>query len=902
MSEFSEELLSAYLDGELSADELMRVEAALAQSPQLRQLLAELRNLGGSLQVLPEYRLREDLALRVLRRAEREMLASFNAVSAVINVSSSAAAGGSSIANSPNLSSSHANSGRANDAAVARLPVEVPQRWNSTAMWKMRVWAGAAIAASVLLMVIGPRGKEVTSNWALDDSAHDAPLAPNIDEGSNRGSELRNGSQAAAEKRAVGQLPGGKLSTRSFKELSRPQAAANGGVVNSDVKVGDAESDVVAKDGVARDGVGGDDPTPAIMAKQQQMNKPADRDAGRLRGAVGKSAGSVVDQSNPEQAAGDAANAPIATERPIALKAIAAFAQTQNHAAELTVVRVQVPRSAVEKGQLSQFFADRRIDLAESSQREAQSDSAAAPPSAGPRVTIDEPEAARDMAKLPSPTLKAAGGKNAEKPTEMKMAEQRAAAAGPTVADSTVADPIAAVSQPVYEVVGMRLDEAGLESMVSDLRRQPRWRVSDHSQSLAAAEPEAATARNQTQAPDPSEQILSWAELAQAEIAGARLGTSSSSPRAEQPIAKSAVPSSGLGGEAAPLKGAGLAGNSPAAGTSLAAPTSGANAPPFAPAADANQRAISATAGGGVNASRQAGARPEVDGKDKKPIDDYAERTAKKSDLPSSQPRESAVGKSEKSSPQKPLGKTTIPKPAHDTAKRDDAKLDASSVSRKTADIPTTKSQPGETETVNVAAKMASPLPDQSVSKVISTSEGTSLVQRGLRRSVAAGDMPAQHQLEEILKHCAPPAEAAAVPRATADPLPIRSDEVAKGNIADAHRSPTLSAEKLAAAHPVNPLNAPALAAQASLAPPAESGPPAVTPSEVTSPAAISPAMSPVVPGGSAQQRLPDFSFNANRRVLFVFQIVPDVDSPADVRAAETTPATGKAGAATQGK
>jgi len=73
--EFSDELISAYLDGELSAEEQKQVENALLDSAEHRRTFEELRALRRSLQSLPAERLDEGFAERVLRRAEREMLA-----------------------------------------------------------------------------------------------------------------------------------------------------------------------------------------------------------------------------------------------------------------------------------------------------------------------------------------------------------------------------------------------------------------------------------------------------------------------------------------------------------------------------------------------------------------------------------------------------------------------------------------------------------------------------------------------------------------------------------------------------------------------------------------------------------------------------------------------------------
>ncbi len=68
------ELLSAYLDGELTAAEHAKVKQLLAESPAARQTLDELRALSAALQSLPECRLGEDLSHHVLRRAERAIL------------------------------------------------------------------------------------------------------------------------------------------------------------------------------------------------------------------------------------------------------------------------------------------------------------------------------------------------------------------------------------------------------------------------------------------------------------------------------------------------------------------------------------------------------------------------------------------------------------------------------------------------------------------------------------------------------------------------------------------------------------------------------------------------------------------------------------------------------------
>jgi len=68
------ELLSAYLDGELTAEERAHVEGLLAASPAARQLLDELRTLSATLKSLPRQKLDVDLSESVVRIAQRRML------------------------------------------------------------------------------------------------------------------------------------------------------------------------------------------------------------------------------------------------------------------------------------------------------------------------------------------------------------------------------------------------------------------------------------------------------------------------------------------------------------------------------------------------------------------------------------------------------------------------------------------------------------------------------------------------------------------------------------------------------------------------------------------------------------------------------------------------------------
>lgn len=71
----NDELISAYLDGELSGEEQQRAEKLLAEDADSRQLLEELRSLRAGMESLPRHQLDQDFASRVLDQAERTMIA-----------------------------------------------------------------------------------------------------------------------------------------------------------------------------------------------------------------------------------------------------------------------------------------------------------------------------------------------------------------------------------------------------------------------------------------------------------------------------------------------------------------------------------------------------------------------------------------------------------------------------------------------------------------------------------------------------------------------------------------------------------------------------------------------------------------------------------------------------------
>jgi hypothetical protein len=151
--DLNDELLSAYIDGELSADERAAVEARLESDPAARQLLHQLRSVSESVQALPQEKLQRDLSDAVLGRV-RSMRGSATAAADT----------------SPNTD---APSGLGN--TLSKVPL-----FHSTRAW---IWASLALAAGLLVMVvqsgddpskklppIAQRGEPNVANQPADES------------------------------------------------------------------------------------------------------------------------------------------------------------------------------------------------------------------------------------------------------------------------------------------------------------------------------------------------------------------------------------------------------------------------------------------------------------------------------------------------------------------------------------------------------------------------------------------------------------------------------------------------------------------------------------------------------------------------------------------------------------
>ncbi len=127
-----EELISAYLDGELTAAERQQVEQLLADNSEARDLLAELKALRADIKSLPRHRLEADFSERVLRQIAEK-------------------------ADAP-------SAGKANPlrSAPASLPPQESDRSSERGIRRALLWSSLAVAAAVLIMVFSGRPPDAT--------------------------------------------------------------------------------------------------------------------------------------------------------------------------------------------------------------------------------------------------------------------------------------------------------------------------------------------------------------------------------------------------------------------------------------------------------------------------------------------------------------------------------------------------------------------------------------------------------------------------------------------------------------------------------------------------------------------------------------------------------------------
>jgi|GEM_PF-2864400 len=140
-----EELISAYIDGELTSDEQQLVEEALRTDPQSQQLLEELQSLHDHLQSIPRSEPSQDYTQQILRRAERTIL----------------------------IGKSEPAADRVHAESRPTSTVTPSQVQSSPGNWKHIIWASTALAATLLLALLLQPEKPISRQ--LTDATHELP-------------------------------------------------------------------------------------------------------------------------------------------------------------------------------------------------------------------------------------------------------------------------------------------------------------------------------------------------------------------------------------------------------------------------------------------------------------------------------------------------------------------------------------------------------------------------------------------------------------------------------------------------------------------------------------------------------------------------------------------------------
>jgi len=154
----NDELISAYLDGELSSEERARAERLVAEDADSRQLLEELRSLRDSISALPRHQLDANFAETIMDRAERAMI------------------GGETVDENgeDEERDSESDDGDANLESPSLPTTTLPPKQPMTRdrLVRLLAYPAIAVAAAVMIMFVFPEGEE---NLVMSDA--EAPAA-----------------------------------------------------------------------------------------------------------------------------------------------------------------------------------------------------------------------------------------------------------------------------------------------------------------------------------------------------------------------------------------------------------------------------------------------------------------------------------------------------------------------------------------------------------------------------------------------------------------------------------------------------------------------------------------------------------------------------------------------------
>jgi hypothetical protein len=222
--DFHDELLSAYLDGELSTEERARVEERLAVDPVARQMLEELRSVSQAVQGLPQEALGDDLRPVILLRTQQVLGASPAAQAAAVPSTTPAASPAS-----PGLSLSKSAGGH------PRVTIGRTRRG-----W---VWAAMAVAAALVIMFVD-RGAVQDEKLPQVAAGNVKREVPELWSGEHNGQVARNDANGLGI--AGGSQPTSEFRLRQnaeqfFDDKSTPSTSTSAGISAGVGSGGDAK-------------------------------------------------------------------------------------------------------------------------------------------------------------------------------------------------------------------------------------------------------------------------------------------------------------------------------------------------------------------------------------------------------------------------------------------------------------------------------------------------------------------------------------------------------------------------------------------------------------------------------------------------------------------------------------
>lgn len=200
-----DEQLSAFIDGELTDAERADVEKLLAENADARQLVSELKALKQSVGSLPSYQLEENLAKRVLQRAERAMLTDPVGDAATDDVTATEKLPATSEAAAP----------------LSRPPLR--ERLSHVYLWPV-----LAVAAAILIMVFLPDRDAQIAKVDEQRLPGESAQAPRDEDKPNAGraSTLSAGAESAADYAGESLEPMPDVAAEMERPLAPPQGLA----------------------------------------------------------------------------------------------------------------------------------------------------------------------------------------------------------------------------------------------------------------------------------------------------------------------------------------------------------------------------------------------------------------------------------------------------------------------------------------------------------------------------------------------------------------------------------------------------------------------------------------------------------------------------------------------------